>query len=334
MKMLSRKFMVLLLVLLCVLAQAKVVVFLYHRFDDARYPSTNTWTEELERHIKIVKELDFDIWTIKDLEDYVYGSKKANKDAVVFTVDDGYRSVYEHAYKVFQSHGVPFCVFLQIGAVGYSDYLTWEMIDEMIRNGVEFANHSFSHTDFPALLSKMSENQMLEYFKTDLMKAQRIFKERTGKTMVYYAYPYGHYIPKMAEILQQEGFLLAFSQNPGPYDVSYGAFEIPREPLLEDWATESHVRYILSREPLVTENLPFILQNGILTVKSKIVVPKEVRYATLYVSEKGLIKSRLENNTVFGETALKKMYNRLMISARDGKKEYLRYYLVFNAQGE
>lgn len=334
MKISKKMIVYVLLVFLSTMVQAKVVIFLYHRFDDARYPSTNTWSYELEKHIQIVKESGFEIWTVKDLEDYVYGRKKPLKDAVVFTVDDGYRSVYDSAYKIFKKHNIPFCVFIQVGAVGYPDYLTWEMIAEMIKDGVEFANHSFSHLDFPSLLSKMNEEQMVEYFKKDLEKAQQVFREKTGKTMIYYAYPYGHYTQKMIDALKQEGFVLGFTQNPGPYDLSYGAFEIPREPLLEDWAVEKHVRYILSREPLITENLPFTLQSGILSIRSKIVIPKEVKYATLYVSEKGIIKSRLQDSTVFGEAVLTKMYNRLMISANDGKKEYVKYYLVFNAQGE
>lgn len=334
MKMSIKTIVLILLVIVSISVQAKVIIFLYHRFDDARYPSTNTWTGELENHIRIVKELGLEIWTMKDLENYVYGKRRMTKDAVVFTIDDGYRSVYDSAYEIFKKYNVPFCVFLQIGAVGYPDYLTWEMVNEMIRNGVEFANHSFSHSDFPSLLSKMNKEQMLEYFRSDLQKAQQVFKEKTGKTMGYYAYPYGHYIPEMIDVLKQEGFTLGFTQNPGPYDLSYGAFEIPREPLLEDWASEKHVRYILNREPLVTEDLPFVLQNGILTIKAKITIPKEVRYATLYVSEKGIVKGHLKDSEIFGETALTKMYNRLMISANDGKREYLRYYLIFNAQGE
>lgn len=331
----SMKIIVLICVtIISVIVQAKVVVFLYHRFDDARYPSTNTWTTELENHIRLVKEVGFEIWTIRDLEEYVYGRKKMNKDAVVFTVDDGYRSVYDKAYKIFKKYNVPFCIFLQVGAVGYPDYLTWEMIYEMLKNGVEFGNHSFGHPDFPSFVSKMGEEQMLEYFKSDLQRAQQVFKEKTGRTLNYYAYPYGHYIPQMIDILKEEGFKLAFTQNPGPYDLSYGAFEIPREPLLEDWATEKHLRYILNREPLVTENSPFVLQNGTITIKTKILIPKEVGYATLYVSEKGIIKSHLKDSEIFGETGLTRMHNRLMISANDGRKEYLRYYLIFNAQGE
>ncbi|MEJ5229143.1 MAG: polysaccharide deacetylase family protein [Pseudothermotoga sp.] len=323
-----------LMLILCIVVNAKVVVFLYHRFDDARYPSTNTWTNELENHIEIVKELGFDIWTMKDLEDYVYGRKNNTRNAVVFTVDDGYRSVYDHAYGVFKKHNVPFCVFVQVGAVGYPDYLSWEMINEMIKDGVEFANHSFNHSDFPQLLSKMEEKELLEYFRQDLRKSQQLFKEKTGVTLRYYAYPYGHYLPKMIDVLKEENFALGFTQNPGPYDRAYGAFEIPREPLIEDWASEKHVRYILSREPLIVEGTPFSLQNDILVVNSKILIPKEVRYATLYVSEKGLIKSDLNGNVVSGTTTVTKKYNRLMVSARDTEKEYLKYYLVFYAQGK
>ncbi|GLI49615.1 hypothetical protein PLETTINGATMO_17840 [Pseudothermotoga lettingae TMO] len=328
-------FVIAALTVLATCAYSKVVVFLYHRFDDTRYPSTNTWTYELENHIKIIKDMGLEIWNMKDLEEYVYGEKHPKSDAVVFTVDDGYRSVYDYAYKIFKKHEVPFTVFIQVGAIGYPDYLTWEMIKEMLKDGVEFANHSYTHTDFPALLTKMTLKEMLDYFKQDFEKAQQVFLNNTGKEMRYYAYPYGYYIPEMIDVLRNEGVKLAFSQNPGPYISSYGAFEIPREPLLEDWASESHLRYILNREALLTEEIPFKIENNTLTVKGTIIIPKQIRDISVYVSEKGIVDSLIIQNIVTTDPVeLRKRYNRLMISARDGKKEYVKYWLLFNVKGD
>ncbi len=324
------------LLLAITISQASVVVFLYHRFDDERYPSTNTWTHELETHIRLVKELGFEIWTLRDLEDYAYGRRQLKSKAVVFTVDDGYRSVYQYAYPVFKKQGVPFAVFLQVGAVGYPDYLTWEMIKEMIKDGVEFANHSFSHEDFPKLLTKMNLSDVIDQFRNDARKANQLFYEKTGYTMRYYAYPYGHYLQEFFEVLKQEGFKLAFTQNPGPYTSEYGFYEIPREPLLEDWATEEHVRYILSRKPLVAIFEKFNVEDDILELGTKILEPKHVKTATLYVSEKGVVQASLKDAVLYsGPIRLTKMYNRMFISARDGKnQEYIKYWLIYNVQGK
>jgi len=42
---------------------SEVYIFLYHRFDDERYPSTSTSTEEIKNHIKIVKKKR--VWNIR-----------------------------------------------------------------------------------------------------------------------------------------------------------------------------------------------------------------------------------------------------------------------------
>ncbi|AEH51484.1 polysaccharide deacetylase family protein [Pseudothermotoga thermarum] len=331
-----RKITMIILFVFATIYHASVVIFLYHRFDDARYPTTNTWTYELERHIQLVKELGFEIWTLKDLEDYAYGRKSFDGKAVIFTVDDGYRSVYQHAYPVFKKYNVPFAVFLQVGAVGYPDYLTWDMIREMLKDGVEFANHSFSHEDFPKFLKKMPLSDVVERFRNDTRKANQIFYEKTGYQMRYYAYPYGHYLQEFFDVLKEEGFVLAFTQNPGPYTPEYGFYEIPREPLLEDWATEKHVRYILSRKPLVAIFQNFTVENGKLQLNVKILNPKEVKTAALYVSEKGTLQTNLKDSILqIGPIELTKMYNRLLISVRDkDNQEYVRYWLIYNVQGE
>jgi hypothetical protein len=181
----------------------------------------------------------------------------------------------------------------------------------------------------------MTLKEMLDYFKQDFEKAQQVFLNNTGKEMRYYAYPYGYYIPEMIDVLRNEGVKLAFSQNPGPYISSYGAFEIPREPLLEDWASESHLRYILNREALLTEEIPFKIENNTLTVKGTIIIPKQIRDISVYVSEKGIVDSLIIQNIVTTDPVeLRKRYNRLMISARDGKKEYVKYWLLFNVKGD
>ncbi len=332
----KKKAIILILLLVTSISYASVVVFLYHRFNDARYPTTNTWTDELEMHIRLVKELGFEVWTLKDLEDYAYGRRKFDGKAVVFTVDDGYRSVYEHAYPVFKKHNIPFSVFLQVGAVGYPDYLSWDMVKEMLANNVEFANHSFSHEDFPSLLKKMSLDQLIIRFREDLKKANQVFYERTGYWMKYYAYPYGHYLPEFFEVLKQEGFSLAFTQNPGPYSITYGLYEIPREPLLEDWATESHVKYILSRKPLILNVEKLIVEGGLLQFSGKLTEPSKIRNVIAYISEKGVVPLVFKDMSVqFGPISLTKAYNRIFVSARDQNNvEYIRYWLAYNLHGK
>ncbi|ONN27546.1 polysaccharide deacetylase [Thermosipho affectus] len=313
------KKLIFLFLLLSYISFSNIVLFIYHRFDDERYPTTNTWTSELEMHIKTVKKLGYKIWTLKDLEDYVYG-KKEEENAVIFTIDDGYVTTYTKAFPVFKKYNVPFSVFLYFEGVGISkEYLTWEMVKEMSKYGVEFGHHSYSHDKFPF--------KDIDYFEEDLIKGIKIWNKHMDTPLKYYAYPYGYYNKKMIEVLKKYNFKLAFIQLPGPFTREISAYEIPREPLLQDWATKSHLIYVLSRKPLILKKKPYFWKNGKLYVKTNL---KGYSNPVVYIREKGIVESSFKNDILeAGPFEIQNRVNSLMISVRGkDKKEYVRYYLI------
>lgn len=325
-----RKFLIVFFILLLLISvHAKVVIFLYHRFDDTRYPTTSTSLQELQEHIQIVKQLNLPIWTLQDLESYINGKKDLEgQTAVLFTVDDGYRSVYEKALPVFKKHNVPFSVFMCIGSVGFKDYLDWNMIADMMSQGVEFGHHSFSHKDFTSFDSDQ-KSEALEEFRQDLIRGREVFYAHTGQVLKYYAYPYGHYSHEMGEILSQEGFTIAFSQDPGPFRREYNRYTVPREPLLQDWAGENHVKYILWRKPLLVQEPAYTFEDS-LVVNARIIEPKDIQKAVIYITEKGVLNCELKDSYVISEPIdLRNASNRLMISVKDTDGiEYVKYWFI------
>ncbi len=318
-------------VLLTSVAFSKVIIFIYHRFDDPRYPTTSTSSTELEMHIKMVKSMGFKIWSIKDLEDYIYSKKPMKVNAVVFTVDDGYRTVYTNGFPVFKKYKIPFTVFLYFQGIGHSkEYLTWSMIKEMKKYGATFGNHSYLHDKFTDDAIKMGKKRFMDYFLNDLKKGQRIFEEHMREKLRYYTYPYGYYNEEMIKILKDNGFKMAFTQMPGPFTRGISPFEIPREPLLQDWATKIHVEYILHREPLIVKGLPYYWKGGLFYVKADISFPKTITKAVVYIREKKIVKSTLNGSLIqAGPFELKNRYNSLMISVRDLKHhEHVLYFLI------
>lgn len=283
----------------------KVVVFLYHRFDDARYPSTNTYTEELKNHVRFVRERDYEIWTLKDLKDYLDGKRTLTGTAVLFTVDDGYLTTYTKAFPVFKSLGVPFSVFLYIEGISkYPDYITWDMAREMKEWGVEFGLHSYSHESFPSLLEEMDEEGLKKHFIEDTLKARNIFEKELGEKPLYYAYPYGHYTTVMREALEELGFSLAFTQDVGPLKKGFDRFMLPREPLLQDWASLEHLEYVFNREPLLLERFEpvdrAIKKGSQVSVSTIVSSSNTVRFlrAQVYATGVGWMEAELEGRKI------------------------------------
>ena len=78
--------------------------------------------------------------------------------ALVITIDDGYRSVYEFAFPVLQEFGMTATLFLTVGAdrakgnarppaVDGRSMLCWKEVDEMHRYGFSIGAHTLTHPD-------------------------------------------------------------------------------------------------------------------------------------------------------------------------------------------
>lgn len=311
---------------------SEVYVFLYHRFDDERYPSTSTSIEEIKDHIRIVREKGYQIINYQDFLDYLDGQKNY-ENAVLFTVDDGYKTTLK-AHKLFVEENIPYQLFINTGNVGYPDYLTWEQIKEMDKyENLTLGLHSHKHDNFLYLLQQKGKEYTLKFFEDDLKTSQQVFEEHLGYKSEIYAYPYGYYMYGMEKILKENNFKYAFAQDMGPFIREYNKYFIPREPLLLDWATESHLNYILNRKALVVnDRYPVEIPTGE-KFKISLTTPEKVHDAKLYISQEGLIETIQDGNKIYSKNSFtaNQLLNRIAIFARDENgKENVKYWLLRN----
>lgn len=128
--------------------------------------------------------------------------------SVVITLDDGYKDAYENALPIFRKYNLVGNIMIITGLVGGADYLSWAQIEEMARSGlVYFSSHSWSHYS----LTRGSE----EKIKFEVKTAKQQLEEHTGQKADIFTYPYGSFDNNVIRILQENGFLGAFSTIPG-----------------------------------------------------------------------------------------------------------------------
>ena len=134
--------------------------------------------------------------------------------SLVITFDDGYRSVYEHAFPVLQRYGMTATVFLATGngktkrlpSMDGRSMLSWHEIKEMHRSGIAFGGHTLTHPDLTQLRPELAE--------TEVVGGKRIIEDALGSKVDTFAYPFGRYDKRCRELVSRH-FVCACSDRLG-----------------------------------------------------------------------------------------------------------------------
>lgn len=218
----------------------KVIVLMYHEVTPEQIDAGTVLVSKFKRQIELMKANGFKWITMKQYSDFILKGTPVPPNAVLMTFDDGYESFYDYAYPVLKENKVPATMFLITNTVDNPKHpgipkLTWDQIDTMRANGIDFYNHTFdSHILAPTSSSKKVSKAVLagpmyleklnrketnaEFkarVKSDLSKSQAILKEKLGNEMDILAFPYGAYSKSTLEVCRELGIKITFTVKPG-----------------------------------------------------------------------------------------------------------------------
>ena len=222
-----------------------ILSIMYHRFNENKYPSTNIKMDIFQKHIKIIKELDYEFYNpkffIKDFK------KPKKKKKILITIDDGFKSFYNNAWPYLKENKIPFILFVSTEPVGKNGYMTWDEIIEIDKSEFGYiGHHSHSH-DY--LIDKSEEE-----FINDIELASKIFKNKLGYVPEIFSYPFGEYSLFMKQYIAKN-FEIAFGQHSGIIDVNKDKFELPRFPINEKYGELKRFKSIINYLPLEYKSL-------------------------------------------------------------------------------
>ncbi|HHH19578.1 MAG TPA: polysaccharide deacetylase, partial [Campylobacterales bacterium] len=183
-------------------------IFVYHRFDDSRYPTTNTSTSELRREFEYFKQNNYKVVPLIEMVEKIRANEKVPNNWVALTIDDGFRSFYTHGLPVFKEYGYPFTLFIAVMYTekNYRDYVSWQQLKEIAKYGdVEF--HTYGHGHY----GRMSNEEI----KADMDKGLALMKEHLNYKPNLFVYAYGEYDDRVQKVVDPYGFKAVFNQNIG-----------------------------------------------------------------------------------------------------------------------
>jgi len=204
-----------------------IPIFAYHRFGDNRYPSTNISLEVFEEQLRYLKDKQYTVLTFGEAVKRWKNGDAFPQKSVVITIDDGYLSFFENGVPLLKKYGFKASVFVQTAVVADKDFMSWQQLTELKKEGFEIGNHSDSHDFFVNF--KDGEREM--HFAKDLEKSTDLILKNLGEKPVLFVYPYGEWTNDMEQILKEHGYTAAAVQKSGVFCELSNPFEIPRFPM-------------------------------------------------------------------------------------------------------
>jgi peptidoglycan/xylan/chitin deacetylase (PgdA/CDA1 family) len=210
-----------------------IACFVYHRFGDDRYPSTNISTNAFRAQLAYLRQNNFTVWTMGRATESIRKGEEIPPRTVVLTIDDAYQSFYEQGLPLLEEFGYPATLYVNTANVGHPDFLNWREIRDAQERDIEIGNHSHSHGHF----LDIPDGERGDSFFSDLNKSQMIFFDSLGFSPDLYSYPYGEYDAIMEKVLKNAGFISAAAQYSGILYEGTNLYEIPRFPMGGPFAT-------------------------------------------------------------------------------------------------
>lgn len=209
-------------------ATLSVPILMYHYISvppadaDAVRRDLSVTPETFESHLAYLRQAGYETITMKQL---IYGlSQEAPLPSkpIIISFDDGYRDHYENAFPLLRKYSYTgiFFVFTQVIDTYNVDYLTWEMVIEMHKAGMEFGSHSYRHSDL--------SGRDVDFLVYEILGSKEAIEERTGEPVRFFSYPSGRYDELTIRVLDSAHFWGAATTQFGIEQVYSSRFELQR----------------------------------------------------------------------------------------------------------
>ena len=221
------------------LANSKVenhaIILQYHRFGEARYPSTNISMELFAKQMAYLYKNNYNVLPLSKVVNAIINKEQLPPKTVVITIDDAYKSVYTKAYSLMKKYNFPSTIFVNsLPIIHHSKrYMTWADMKDMGKNGAEFANHTYSHQYLVRMDVDTPENYKKDVTK-EIIKCEDKLEKELGSYLCtspkMLAYPFGEFDVRLMKLIEKLGYI-GIAQNSGPVSVNSNLLALSRFPM-------------------------------------------------------------------------------------------------------
>ncbi len=179
-------------------------ILMYHSLDPSRNNTPTISSEGFFRHMQFIKRHGYRVISLEELARELKEGKIPRK-TVVITFDDGYKDNLK-AVEVLRKFGFPATIFMIVGRIGDSGFLTKEDLLRIEKGSkIRIGLHTINH----CILYKCRDPEF------EIREGKRRLEQVLGHPVNVFSYPVGGFNREIQEIVKSSGFLCAVTTNRG-----------------------------------------------------------------------------------------------------------------------
>jgi peptidoglycan/xylan/chitin deacetylase (PgdA/CDA1 family) len=195
-----------------------VPILCYHRFGGTgtrMVVSPNGFAAQLDW----LARNQYTVLRLSQLSDFLAGKQSLPARSVVITIDDGYESVYRHAFPLLKKHGFPATLFVYTDFIGIGDGLNWAQLQEMAGSGlIDIQAHSKTHRNLTERHPGETDERYRAAIETELRAPRELLEKRLSGAKVQvrqFAYPFGDANEVVLDTMTRQQYQIGVTVNPG-----------------------------------------------------------------------------------------------------------------------
>ena len=174
---------------------------------------------QFEAQLEWLAKNRYQVLSLDELAAFLAGRQAVPQRSVVITIDDGYESVYRHAYPALKKYGFTATLFVYSDFVGARDALSWAQLQDMAQSRViDIQAHSKTHRNLIERLAGESDSAYRQNIDTEVKQPRWALERQlatSGVRIRHFAFPFGDANEPVLQALQQHDYALGLTVNAG-----------------------------------------------------------------------------------------------------------------------
>jgi peptidoglycan/xylan/chitin deacetylase (PgdA/CDA1 family) len=204
-----------------ILSKKQVPILCYHQIRDWKPTDSKTSREYIvppaafAAQMRMLADSGYHTISPDQLYAYLISGARLPSKPILLSFDDTDLDQYTVAYPEMKKYGFKGMFFIMTVSLGKAHYMSREQVHSLSEDGNTIGSHTWDHHN----VKKYEGNDWI----TQLDKPTKQLEQITGKSIRYFAYPFGLWNTAAFPELKKRGFAAAFQLNekPDPVDPLY-----------------------------------------------------------------------------------------------------------------